>query len=111
MSEELNKELCELLGICWHERKIPSCYNKCQKCGYIAKDINTMDNPDFTSDSGKIALLREMMKRKDSYGFFLYNGEVKTSWDGRDLYNISVDYLLDDTGKLAIAARDFLRGK
>jgi hypothetical protein len=118
MNEELNKELCELLGICWHEEvpTDPVEYRLCT-CGVHIENLMFLQghckqsNPDFTTDSGKVQLLREMEKRKDSYGFFLYNGEVKTSWDGRDLYNISVDYLLDNTGKLAIAARDFLKGQ
>ena len=92
--DELNKELCGLLGICWHMNIITQCSVgevrfPCTKCGSVKY------NPDFTSDAGKIRLLRELKNTKDWYFY-----AVKL---------INEVYLLDETGKLAIAARDFLK--
>ena len=98
--DELNKELCGLLGICWHEKdKDVGIMNACV-CGvqtYYNVDFNhhLNCNPDFTSDAGKIRLLRELKNTKDWY-FYVVKLIIEV-------------YLLDETGKLAIAARDFLK--
>ena len=108
--DELNKELCGLLGICWHvPRKEIFIKNDKMECGKCcqwlrirpARDENELTggyefvNSDFTSDAGKIRLLRELKNTKDWYFY-----AVKL---------INEVYLLDETGKLAIAARDFLK--
>jgi len=97
--DELNKELCGLLGI---NPKILSVMG-----GMM------WEYPDFTSEVGRVQLLKLMMKRdtteevenkKSIYDFF----------DSLD-YNVGHDYhfcngyLLDDDGAFAIAARDFLK--
>ena len=47
-----NRELCELLGICWHEQVD---YNtlQCKHCG-TAMLFPWQHNPDFTTDAGKV---------------------------------------------------------
>lgn len=100
MNEELNKELCWLLGICWHEHSggMYSC-----ACGKTFDSIDWLlqhierCNPDFTTDSGKIQLLREMMKVRDLLEFLL----------GTD--DDFVEMLIDNKGKFALTVRDFLR--
>jgi hypothetical protein len=96
---DINKELAELLGLCWHENAIQPLYSNvrfaCSKCG--SNDYN----PNFTSDSGKIELLRLMFAREDWIDF-------------RDQYitvygdAVPVDLLLDTTGLLAQAAVEWL---
>ena len=97
--DELNKELCGLLGICWHEPDlayyIKTSMPRCKKCKQPIPMIDQDQNPDFTSDAGKIRLLRELKNTKDWYFY-----AVKL---------INEVYLLDETGSFAIAARDFLK--
>ena len=127
---ELNKRLCGLLGIPWHEVKNyemirdhrvispPIC-----SCGAIFfSDISLemhikSDNPDFTSGAGKVQLMREMEKHQDGKLFFaglIYSGDHIEAIDDDGL--ISRDYLTDDTSKearerLAKAAVEFLKGR
>ena len=97
MNEELNKELCGLLGI---EPKILSVMG-----GLM------WEYPDFTTDSGKVQLLKLMRKRIDWRLFltFLVHG---ASWNPENWetshFNL-IDFILDDTGKLEQAALEFLR--
>jgi len=85
--DELNKELCGLLWIEWWEEGT---------LGYHT-------NPDFTSEAGRVQLLK-LMNEKDllwkfvcslppNYGLFLY----------------ILEFMKDDNGAFAIAARDFLK--
>jgi len=100
---ELNKELCGLLGICWHE-KIENLNDRssmilcsCRKFSDWRKrdfdDHCKKSNPNFTTDSGKVQLLK-LLK--------CYPPEIAT------FYGL-VKYWTDNTGALAIAVRDFLR--
>ena len=97
--DELNKELCGLLGICTHPKEYFGLDDKLHLICGVCKQIIYEDRfdvwPDFTSDAGKIRLLRELKNTKDWYFY-----AVKL---------INEVYLLDETGKLAIAARDFLK--
>ena len=108
-----NKQLHKLLGLCWHEWKptkdIPEnlAYgSSCKKCG---THINISgDNPDYTSDAGKVQLLREMAKRKDCCDFLLRVNALagKHTLIG-DL--IHIDYMIEDTGKLRDLAIKWLK--
>jgi len=120
--EELNKELCQLLGICWHEHKCTKVDGGfswvCGKCRdvYPFEDGSLLSNPDFTSDSGKIQLLREMRRRDDWVGFIEKVGMIHhpphSQSRGREtIYYIEDFDILDRTGLLAIAAKDFLKGQ
>jgi len=67
-----NRELHELLGLHWHERITSRLCN----CGFIPTGFEIIEshisynNPDYTSDAGKVQLLREMiLKCKDWDGF------------------------------------------
>ena len=106
--DELNKELCGLLGICWHEVTTTPCsygyMHRCS-CGVLAPDGNVFidpekhSNPDFTSEAGRVQLLKLMFERKgfDKFIDLMVNP-----------YNFIL-YLRDDNGAFAIAARDFLK--
>jgi hypothetical protein len=58
--------------------------------------------PDFTTDSGKIELLRLMMIREDRIEFFKYLDKwwIPTNWE---------DLMTDTTGRLAQAACEWLK--
>jgi len=111
---DINKELAELLGLHWHEGTEKSTYANhiiCS-CGFTfhkdtLKRHIPLCNPDFTTDSGKIELLR-LMKEVDNWdGFLLDNGAL--SKHSRSLDCIQVDFITDTTGLLAQAAVEFLR--
>jgi hypothetical protein len=103
---DINKELAELLGLCWHRNKI-QLYSggeirySCENCG-------SMDyNPDFTTDSGKIELLRLMMKRED-WERFKFQIECQ-GYDHIPGNCVKLNLILDTTGLLAQAAVEWLR--
>ena len=115
---EINRELAGLLGLCWHENEIWPCSvgsmrMPCSKCG--SADYN----PNFTTDSGKIELLRLMMKRWGEWDCFASKvGIIYYTRDGVDSNGGTIesvhfatdnDYILDTTGLLAQAAVEFLR--
>jgi len=123
--DELNKELCGLLGICWHvPRKEIFIKNDKMECGKCcqwlrirpARDENESTggyefvNPDFTSEVGRIQLLKLMMKIKNYEDFgdlwFLF-----ACWDDKEnkVYAVPTKYLTDDNGAFARAAREFLK--
>jgi hypothetical protein len=97
--KDINRELAERLGIPRH-RTGKAGY--CEVCGHHSCFEK---NPDFTSDSGKIELLRLMMKREDW-------PEFCGLWAGCEMmgnFYIHIDYITDTTGRLAQAAVEFLR--
>ena len=108
---DLSREFAELVGLCWHEteRRYVAGDIKavCKKCGTYGIDI-FFGNLDYVADPRLV--LREMMKREDFPLFMarlMYMGDSVEGidWDN----NIDVDLILDITGLLALAARDFLR--
>ena len=101
-----NRELHELLRHCWHEpygEKLfrSSTFFTCYKCGMI--DVRQDWNSDYAADSRLV--LKEMMKRKDWLRFKKYIN--KDSYD--HLICISIDLILDTTGKLRDLAIDWLK--
>jgi hypothetical protein len=117
---DINKELAELLGLCWHEPNNPVKYDEiwlCKYCGVNILNIPSMQNsdtqftyinPDFTTSDGKIDLLRLMDDGKGRMPRFL-----KWIVDNDDSFAPSwlviADYMMDKNGLLAQAARDYLR--
>jgi len=99
--DELNKELCGLLGICWHEFMEKE--YRCTHCD--APDYEK--NPDFTSEAGRVQLLKLMSKRPDFIRFLLSTFVWLYSPDALSAH--WADMFLDDNGAFAIAARDFLK--
>ena len=122
--DELNKQLCGLLGICWHEtggvgvEENGRIYSQCRICKKIFRDrewgYNELgyesSNPDFTTEVGRVQLLKLMMKIKNYEDFgdlwFLF-----ACWDDKEnkVYAVPTKYLTDDNGAFARAARDFLK--
>jgi len=116
--DKLNKQLCGLLGICWHEEdylQARHCNIGCS-CGFITtrkEELSfhaSMSNPDFTSEAGRVQLLKLMMKIKNYENFgdlwFLF-----ACWDDKEnkVYAVPTKYLTNDNGAFARAAREFLK--
>jgi hypothetical protein len=80
-----NRELAELLGLCWHE-------------------YDQWSNTDFTTDPGKIELLRLMMERNEDSDFLKFATENQQTYA---LYVLQ-DLIVDTTGRLAQAALEWL---
>ena len=105
----LNRELCKKLGICWHEWVGRSSGMECTKCGgRVAYHTSLPPNPDFTTDAGKVQLLREMEKREDweeFQGSMCVGVLDNRVWS----WGFPADLILDETGKLAQLALDWLK--
>ncbi len=103
-TEEKNREVAEWLGICWH---IPNYETgRCVKCDIgLAIIMGTtfcgIKNLDFTTDAGKVQLLREIMNR-DTWQLFRYDILLR---DDR----VIIGYITDTTGKLLDAVLEFSR--
>jgi hypothetical protein len=102
---DINRELAELLGVL-HEvvidRDFPNALCACGATGCLKI------TPDFTSDPGKIELLRLMMKREDWSKFLFTINKIAgiTVWGQNFIF---VRYITDTTGLLAQVAVEFLR--
>jgi len=108
---ERDKAIWEGLGHKWRE---------CQECEEHPDDgmcslmlINSCRfNPDFTSDAGKVGLLREMMKRRDCIEFVYQINNYEAYRDDEPIYDkISIDLITGSSGKLADAVYDWLTGQ
>ncbi|MFA5037910.1 MAG: hypothetical protein WC479_12135 [Candidatus Izemoplasmatales bacterium] len=97
MKDDVNKRLCELLGMCWHEQ-IDNQTLQCKHCG-APMLFPWQQNQDFVSPSGRIDLLKRMRERGDFQYFTQYAFPDKASlWD----------LILDNTGALSQVALEFL---
>jgi hypothetical protein len=116
--EQMNKEVAEWLGICWHEDMSiegkPDGAMLCRHCGQMFAGDHVR-NPDFSQDAGIIRLLKEMMKREDWDEFSLEVGPpiAKTLGFGRyPLENkseaINHDYITTP-GKLLDAVAEWIK--
>ena len=101
-----NKELAELLGICWHEVSgtyplDPEGTMCCNTCECYVDNINLHSNPDFSTPEGIVSLLGIMHQRGDWDTFHL-----KLYWS-----TFVDNYILDTTGKLRDKAIEFLKSQ
>ena len=112
-----NRELHELLGLCWHEIKevTPTMRYKCS-CGYICYVDDSMNyhcrvnNPDYAADPRLV--LREMEKRDDFNRFVAKINGFSLDEDDELIDNaIPIDLILDTTGKVGDLAIKWLEGK
>jgi len=118
---EINKRLCELLGVEW---PIPRRIWDAGKFYYYCTD-NTRQNddpsggqkdcspctkpccPDFFSPAGRIDLLRRMREREDYADFINVVGQTYNIPDSKE-FLIEDRFILDNTGSLARSAVKFL---
>jgi hypothetical protein len=107
IKEMINKELAGLIGLCWHEPLPHKGLDLTTPCICGSYNCNSAANPDFTSDPGKIELLRLMMKREDWSKFLFTINKVAgiTVWGQNFIF---VRYITDTTGLLAQAAVEWL---
>ena len=116
MKDDVNKRLCELLGICWHEQ-VDDQTLQCKHCG-APMLFPWHQNPDFTSEKGRIDLLKRIRGMKGLDNFFLFYGEMQREEFGElpmvglEFTSIFIDsIMLDDNGALARVALEFLEAK
>lgn len=127
---QLNKELHDLLGLEWHEWHPQDCRIFQCSCGKIftcrsawVKHTDDIKNHDFTSDAGRIELLR-IIEGKEWYVDFLYRDDFSTAANAfkvlarrldvmEGVLDINVSILTEQSGehKLCCAVRDFLKGE
>jgi len=107
-THDKNRELHELLGLCWHEYPGPTEWLGCNclKCGRLYRGEHD-DNPDYTTDPRLV--LREMMKREDWRGLKGFATYLTTELGGRRFLDIPLTLILDTTGKLRDMAMDKLK--
>lgn len=117
---ERDKAIWQALGHCWHESKLPAIdvdrsgkypdgshdLYECMKCGKYYQRRNL---PDFSTDSGKVMLLREVMKLEDWFEFSKIIGfwsvglrPLKTRH-----FFIKSELITDTTGKFALEVYDW----
>ena len=110
-----NKELHELLGLCWHEwvRNIGHDAEDlmCDKCWRYPSEVG--ENPDYAADPRLV--LREMMRCKDWSRFHMRIGSRERTVIDPDgiawVINseIRIDLVLNTTGKLRDLAIEWLK--
>jgi len=97
-SQEINKRFAKLAGICWHESNYPEGVTGyqfvCLKCKQLYNH-----NPDFCADPREVL---KVLEDKFMLSQFLYS----FSWDSP--YFFMQDYILDTTGKAALAAIEWM---
>ena len=105
---QANREVAEKLGLCWHEPQFVTLgrvtKHKCAKCHKVVKHVDF--NPDFSTDAGKVQLMKLMMKREDYLTFCRYS-ECQIDNQTNEVF-WSERYILDTTGLLVKAAIKFL---
>ena len=112
----LNKRACELRGICWHEIveiKHTEDYGDLYKCrcghkGLLCEEVN----PDFTTDAGKVELMRLMDKFPEFEVslFSIFDAEYHSyrPQDRRIIFNKYLYLVKDTTGLLLKAAVEWM---
>jgi len=111
-----DKDIVEAFGGCWHESTFQTMNRKtpggkrwqdkafiCDKCGK-----RHAVNPDFTTDAGKVQLLKEMRKRVDWHLFVHEIGKCNSGHFYSDY--VEIDYITDTAGKFRDATWKWLCG-
>ena len=117
--EQINKRFAELAGIPWHKWERPqkgTLYGSCA-CGRVINitkrewEVHPFHrNPDFCADPRLV--LEVMEKREDFNRWIAVLNGLSLDEDNCLIDNaIPIDYILDKTGKLAMAAITFLEAK
>ena len=109
MRDDINERLCELLGICWHEQ-VDDQTLQCKHCG-APMLFPWHQNPDFTSEYGRIDLLRRMLGRDDWKSFLAcLIGYKEPFWYAEPIMIklFLTEVICNDTGSLAREAVEFL---
>lgn len=103
-SQEKDKFICEKLGVEWHEQLLAD--GTCA-CGYKHWCVNASAlNPDFSSEAGRVQLLRLMNEQDKIWSFFTEYPERQNG-----LFGHLLTYMLNDTGKFRDAVFEWLGGE
>jgi len=80
-TDDINRELAEALGMCWHTDIWNDECNRyqCKKCGKFLT-TEKIWNPNFSTPSGIVLLLKKMREREDWPKFIKHYGSL-TRWD------------------------------
>ena len=106
-----DRDIVKALSGYWHER----ISSRLCSCGFVPTGFEIIEshisynNPDFTSDTGKVQLLREMIKKRGGKGWINYIDEIGQMEYDKETDTIRVSLILDTTGKLRDAAWEWLR--
>ena len=109
-----NRELHELLGLCWHEVTDtypldPSGSQHCNTCEEYITDKNPHENPNYTDSR---LVLRKMVKREDWLIFSEKLWKCNESYCPQLILAYFIEgYVLDTTGKLRDIAIKWLKRK
>ena len=111
---ELNKKICEKLGICWHEPLFKGS-KVCRLCGtYCDAESMSEFNPDFTVNS---KVLLDAIKEKlgeERYEKFIRSFTAYTDFRGITTYMCAVDFIntyILNPRSLCEKLLDFMEGK
>lgn len=96
-SQEKDKFICEKLELCWHDFNGNGC---CRNCKQFRSEVKS--NPDFTTEAGRVQLLKLIVKHEKYYDFCC---DI-----GTGIFTIPVRYIEDDTGKFRDAVFKWLGG-
>ena len=102
-SQEKDKFICKKLGLCWHDIK----YGRCKYCGELGYDLS---NPSFTSEAGRVQLLKLIMAAPENSNMVELRN-ILGSWRNTTLWFINPEYMTDDTGKFRDEVYEWLGGK
>ena len=103
--DELNKELCKLLGICWHEWVENKGHDAeplmCKKCWKYPEEVG--QNPDFATPEGIVQLLGIMESREDYEDFGDLN-LIFCTWDANNKkkFAVPIKYIVEEEGRQKI---------
>jgi len=108
---EPNRELAELVGLCWHELieqgpgKPPIC--TCNGKETIYGDGHLKLIPDYAADPRLV--LREMMRREDWHVFWHNHIDIPSDRYRMGVVQKLIDLILDTTGQFRDEAIKFLK--
>lgn len=108
MTDDINRELAEAFGMCWHTDIWNDECNRyqCKKCGKFLT-TEKIWHPDFSTPSGIVLLLKKMREREDWHDFArskLGMNAIHANW------GIPIIYILTP-GLLAEKAVEWFRGR
>ena len=114
----LNRELHEALGYCWHELENIGIdesfknygdvfFHVCKKCGFLTDDCQEECNPNYVAEPWLV--IREIEKRGCLDKFICYVCGIHHLQWNRNVTDFTKLVAIDTTGKLARLALDWLQ--
>lgn len=120
MTQEKDRYIVEKLGGCWHKpvkfiNKKRPCHGWLCACGEeysVFCNNHLHDNPDFTSEAGRVKLLK-LVEKREGFGRFIAQINCLSFDEDGDLIDncIPIDLMTDDTGKFRDVVYKWLGGE